>query len=185
MPSRRFSPADDAEGSALLSGYRIVVVASSVGPVVEGAGGFLCDRARAGWDVSVLLAGPSDARPLAILGVSGHRVPGPASDVGSMIRELPRGTTVVLGADLLGSDPDARDALARVARQTCGAVRVWGRPAHAEVGNGLAPVPHELSPAAMAFKAQALRAAGRPGVAEPVEALYQVRGESYRRMYSV
>lgn len=183
MASRRFRPADGAKGAALLRGYRIVVVASSVGAVVEAAGGFLCDRARAGWGVSVQFADACDARPLAILGVAGRHVAGP--DVGSMVRELPQATTVLLDADLVDRDPDARDALARAARQACGAVRIWGRPAQAEVGTGLVEVRHEMSPAAMAFKVQALRAAGRAGIAAPVEALYQVRGESYRRLYSV
>jgi hypothetical protein len=182
MASRRFHPTDRVADGAQLSGYRIVVVASSISPVVEAAGGFLCDRVRAGWDVSVLLAGPCDARPLAILGVSVLRAPDP--DVGSLMRPLPHGTTVLVGADLLGNDPDARESLARAARQGCGPV-IWGRPAHAEVGAGLAEVHHELSPAAMAFKAHALCAAGSSGVVEPVEALYRVRGESYRRFHSV
>ncbi|PRC49676.1 hypothetical protein C6A85_73500, partial [Mycobacterium sp. ITM-2017-0098] len=67
-------------------------------------------------------------------------------------------------------------------RQGGGAVRVWGRLAQAEVDNGLQADPHELSRAAIAFKAQALRAARNPGIAAPVETLYRVRGESYRRL---
>lgn len=185
MASRRFSPAGGDAGNAPLLGYRVVVVASSVGPVVEAAGGFLCDRARAGWDVSVLFAGPCDPRPLAVLGVSAHRVSGSAADAASVISELPRATTVVVGADLLCGDAQARDALARFARHGCGAVRVWGRPAQADVGNGMESDPHELSRAVMAFKAHALRAAGNPGIAAPVEALYRVRGESYRLLHSV
>ncbi|PRC47802.1 hypothetical protein C6A85_83090, partial [Mycobacterium sp. ITM-2017-0098] len=112
MASRRFSPVGRAAGSAHSPGYRIVVVASCVGPVVEAAGGFLCDRARAGWDVSVLFAGACDPRPLAVLGVSGQRVSGTAGDAGSVISGLPPGTRVVVDADLLRDDGQARDALA-------------------------------------------------------------------------
>jgi hypothetical protein len=183
MASRRFRPADPSPSAVLLAGYRVVVSAASVRSVVEAAGGFLCDRARAGWDVSVLLAGDGDARPLAILGVAAHHEPGP--DVGSMIRELAHGATVVVDAELLERDPDARDALTRAVRRTGGRVRLWGRPALTHVGSGLAEIPYELSQAAMAFKGHALRAAGSPGVAEPVEVLYQVCGESNRRLYSV
>lgn len=166
-------------------GYRIVVLASAVGPVIEAAGGFLCDRARSGWEVSVLLAAPGDARALAILGVSGHGVHDSSVDVASVIRVVPKGTAVLVGADLLDDDVQARDELARAAVGGHGAVCVWGRPAPAEIGNGLAPVRHELSPAAIAFKSQALRAAGDPRSAEPVESLYRVCGRSYRRLYSV
>lgn len=156
MTSRRFSPADGAPGGEPLDGYRIVVVSSAVGPMIEAAGGFLCDRARAGWDVRVLLAEPCDARPLTILGVSGYGPQGWAVDVASVIRELPRATTVVVGCNL-----------------------------RTQFDNRLAPIRHELSPAAQAFKTYALRASGRPGVAAPVEALYQVRGDSFRRLHSV
>lgn len=181
MASRRFSQVGGVARSAPQPGYRIVVVASSVGPLVEAAGGFLCDRARAGWEVSVQFAGAYDPRPLAVLGVSA----GSATDAGSVISGLPRGTKVVVGADLLSADAQARDALSRFARQGCGAVRVWGRPTQGEIDNGLEPHPHQLSRAAVAFKDHALRAARNPGVAEPVEMLYRVRGESYRRLHSV
>jgi len=156
VASRRFSQAGGTADGALLHGYRIVVVATAVGPMVEAAGGFLCDRGRAGWDVKVLLAEPCDPRPLAILGVSGYGPQETSVDIASQIRGLPRGTTVVVGAEL-----------------------------RVEFGQGLAPIRHELSPAARAFKTHALRAAARSGTAEPVEELYRVCGESYRRLHSV
>ena len=37
---------------------------------LQSAGGWLCDRARAGWDVSVLVADREDPRPLTILGAT-------------------------------------------------------------------------------------------------------------------
>ncbi|PRC55455.1 hypothetical protein C6A85_43600, partial [Mycobacterium sp. ITM-2017-0098] len=84
-------------------------------------------------------------------------VSGTAGDAGSVISGLPPGTRVVVDADLLRDDGQARDALATFVRQGGGAVRVWGRLAQAEVDNGLQADPHELSRAAIAFKAQALR----------------------------
>ena len=52
--------------------YRLDVVAASVADVVRFAGGWLFDRAMAGWDVTVLLtdrvADHRDERPLHILG---------------------------------------------------------------------------------------------------------------------
>ena len=49
--------------------YRLDVVASSPADVVCSVGGWLYDRVRAGWEVTVLLPQPSDTRPLQILGM--------------------------------------------------------------------------------------------------------------------
>ena len=49
--------------------YRLDVVAADVADVVKFAGGWLFDRAMAGWDVTVLVADHPDERPLQILGV--------------------------------------------------------------------------------------------------------------------
>lgn len=138
MASRRYSRAGGAAASAPLPGYRIVVVAASVGPLVEAAGGFLCDRIRAGWQVNVLCA-----------------------------------------------DAQTREALERFARRGCGAVTAWGRPADDEVDHSLEPDSHRLSRAAIAFKAHALRAARSSATVQPVEMLYRMRGEWYRRLHSV
>ena len=48
--------------------YRLDVVAADVADVVKFAGGWLFDRAMAGWDVTVLVADHPDERPLQILG---------------------------------------------------------------------------------------------------------------------
>ena len=44
--------------------YRLDVVALSVLEVVTHAGGWLCDRVMAGWDVTVRVADHADERPL-------------------------------------------------------------------------------------------------------------------------
>ncbi len=51
------------------SELRITVLAPTVVDVLQGAGGWIFDRARMGWTVSVGVAEPSDDRPLRILGV--------------------------------------------------------------------------------------------------------------------
>jgi len=48
--------------------YRLDVVAADVVDVVKFAGGWLFDRAMAGWDVTVLVADHPNDRPLQILG---------------------------------------------------------------------------------------------------------------------
>lgn len=50
--------------------YQLCVVADDVGELVNSAGGWLCDRMMAGWDVSVALPQPHNLRPLHILGIT-------------------------------------------------------------------------------------------------------------------
>src|SRR5215208_5723706 len=50
--------------------YQLNDVAATTEDVVESAGGWLCDRAKAGWDVNVLVAEGVDPRPLTILGAT-------------------------------------------------------------------------------------------------------------------
>src|ERR1700688_3322744 len=47
---------------------RLAVLAPSVVEVVRSAGGWLFDRAMAGWNVTVITSDHSDSRPLQILG---------------------------------------------------------------------------------------------------------------------
>ncbi|ETB36586.1 hypothetical protein O977_01065, partial [Mycobacterium avium subsp. paratuberculosis 10-5975] len=49
--------------------YRLDVVAASTVDVVQSAGGWLYDRAMAGWEVTVLLPHGCNTRSLRILGV--------------------------------------------------------------------------------------------------------------------
>ena len=50
--------------------YRLHVTTSDVGELVTSAGGWICDRIHAGWDVTVSVDAPCDVRPLQILGVT-------------------------------------------------------------------------------------------------------------------
>jgi hypothetical protein len=185
MASRRFSPSERASRSSPLHHYRIAVVASTVPTLIESAGGFLCDRAREGWDISVSVCEPSDVWPLGILGVSDDALPQHVHDPASVIAEIPRRTTVAVSADLLGGNAGVRRALAQRAGDGLGIVTVCGRPVHADAEEGLEHTPHVLSVAARAFKASALRAAHIDAVADPAESLYRLRGGSFRRLYSV
>ena len=57
-------------GASRFHRYQLSAVGFSTVDVVQSAGGWLCDRARAGWDVSVLVAIREDPRPLTILGAT-------------------------------------------------------------------------------------------------------------------
>ena len=129
----------------------------------------------------MLLTQKCDTRPLMILGASARVL---ETDAGSAIRALPRGTTVVVGADLLDRDAHARSGLTQIAAQGR-AVTVCGRPADTAGSRDMELMLHQISSAARAFKECALRAADRPDPAESTEMLYRLRGTSYRVLRSV
>jgi len=198
MASRRFRLDDDTfardecAGDGRAHRYRLIVLGDGVGEIVECAGGFLCDRARAGWDLSVMLSGfldrpvarPCDPRPLSILGIDARELD---TDVGAAIRRLPRGGALVVGAGLLARNAGVRDDVLRVMTQRQSEVTVWG--GSADSGYGLDPAAHPLSTAARAFKAHALRAAGVPAhdvsAVAPTETLFRLRGQTLRGLRSV
>jgi hypothetical protein len=145
--------------------YRLVVVAPRTAEVVRFAGGWLFDRAMAGWDVTVLTADHTDPRPLRILGAravdleDALATPGPG----------PRPQAVAVRADLYRCDARVRRMVLDAAGEGRTEVRLWGERWPAEPG-GAGAVRHRLSAAARAFKAQALAAAAVTGdAAEAVE----------------
>jgi hypothetical protein len=139
--------------------YRLDVVAADVADVVKFAGGWLFDRAMAGWDVSVLLvADHPDGRPLQILGAeildleyalatAGHRAP-------------PQ--TLAAAADLFDCDSRVRQGVVQALDRGTTEVTLWGETWPAELDDSVGLVQHRLSAAAQAFKAQALAAAAMP-----------------------
>lgn len=185
MGSRRFH--DDQGSAAGLSRSRrcgLLVFGAEVGELVHAAGGYLCDQARSGWDVTVLLAEECDVRPLNILGITTHRL---RTDAEPVIADLARGETLVIGVDRLVHEPGVRDDLTRVADRGVNDVIVWGSPSPGDLRHGLEPATHRLSTAARAFKARALAVSGMPldegcGDTEP---LFRVTGGRFRRLRSV
>jgi hypothetical protein len=138
--------------------YRLDVVASSVVDVVRFAGGWLFDRAMAGWDVTVLLADLADRpddRPLHILGVQARDLEHALASV----ETRPRPQALAAAADLVGCDPRVRRGVLQALDQGATEVTLWGETCPAELDSSVGPVQHRLSMAAQIFKAQALAAA--------------------------
>ncbi|ETW24028.1 hypothetical protein [Mycobacterium gastri] len=142
--------------------YRLDVVASSVADVVQFAGGWLFDRAMAGWDVTVLFpddsADQTDNRPLQILGVQTLDL----EDALASVDTRPRPQALAASADLLGCDSRVRRGVLRALDHGGTEVTLWGQTWPAELDDSVGQVQHRLSMAARTFKAQAMAAAALP-----------------------
>lgn len=146
--------------------YRLDVVAPNVVDVVKFAGGWLVDRAMAGWDVTVLVADHPDDRPLQILGVRTLDL----EDALASLEARPRPQTLAAAADLFGCDSRVRRGVLQALDQGATEVTLWGQQWPAELDDSVGLVQHQLSAAARAFKARALAAAALPEAPiEPTE----------------
>ena len=163
--------------------YRLNVVAGTMADVVASAGGWLCDRARAGWDVNVLIADHHDPRPLSILGATALDLD---SEFGSMMKHASTRGALAVSADLLRTDGRVRTDILRVLKRGLTEVTVWGESWPAEFGRQVDPVEHRLSAAARAFKAHALAGlAASQGSSSRPETLFRIGTGSFRPLYSV
>ena len=148
--------------------YQLDVTACDVADVVRNAGGWLYDRARAGWDVTVLVTGDCDVTPLRILGVRTER-----ADADDDATAPPRALALAASADAMVDSAPLRDDVLRALKRGLTEVTLWGESGAGGLERGVESVDHVLSAAARAFKSHALRAAG---VDEPVGTV-----ETFRR----
>ncbi|WP_109470805.1 hypothetical protein [Mycolicibacter sinensis] len=135
--------------------YRFDVVGRSVLDVVTAAGGWLYDRATAGWDVTVMILDKEDTRPLQILGA---RVLNLAS-VLKQWEQWPHPQTIAVCAEMFDGHAQVRQGVLDALEHSSTEVTLWGT-VPAELHSDVDARQHRLSAAARAFKAQALRAAG-------------------------
>jgi hypothetical protein len=163
--------------------YQLNVIASGMADVVQSAGGWLFDRARAGWDVNVLVARHDDPRPLAILGATASDLD---AELSAVMRTVGLGGALAVGADLLGADIRIRNEVVRLLKQGLAEVTVWGKAWPAELGRQVEPVPRRMSAAARAFKSHALAAAvvSNDSVSR-TETLFYVGTGAFRPLYAV
>jgi hypothetical protein len=149
-----------------LTRYRLDVIAASVGDVVQSAGGWLFDRAMAGWDVNLHIAEPSDARALQILGIDVT----PADETLGSPTAWPSGHSVAVAADVFKTHAWLRKNAARALERGLTEVTLWGDTWPPEFNRRAEAVHHRLSAAARAFKANAMSAALLPsGSIAPTE----------------
>jgi hypothetical protein len=145
---------------------RLTAIAPSTAELVQSAGGWLFDQVMAGWDVTVITADHSDSRALEILGVR-------ARDLETVLAMPVLGPclqAVAVRADLYDSDARVRRMVRTAFDEGHAEVRFWGDPRPEDSDTATDQVPHRLSVAARAFKAQALAAAAAQGdTAQDVE----------------
>ncbi|HEY5855266.1 MAG TPA: hypothetical protein VIW24_14725 [Aldersonia sp.] len=122
--------------------------------VVQYAGGWMFDRMMAGWDVTVHVADVGETRPVQILGAT--VLPLECSLAAAEHGPVPRALAVA--GRLVECDDRVRRGVLHTIDEGIAEVRVWGDGLPAEVERRCTPLPHRLSVAARAFKAQALAA---------------------------
>ncbi|MBF6171041.1 hypothetical protein [Nocardia blacklockiae] len=134
-------------------------MAADVADAVASTGGWLFDRAIAGWQVTVLVATP-DARALRILGAEIRGL----YDIPDTSRRPHnrRPHTLALSAALCARDPRAHAYMTTALHDQGADVLWWGDGAAPAWSRRSAPVVHRFSVAARAFKYAALTAAGLP-----------------------
>lgn len=156
--------------------YRLDVVTTSVADVVRFAGGWLFDRAMAGWDVTVLLtdlADHRDARPLHILGARTLDLEAALAAVDTRARPQ----ALAAAADLLGCDSRVRQGVLQALDHGATEVTLWGDRWPAELNDSVGVVQHRLSRAAKTFKARALAASVAAASTPPDATLLDALGD--------
>ncbi|WP_375486367.1 hypothetical protein [uncultured Mycobacterium sp.] len=148
-----------SDPSAAVLKYRLDVVANSLVDVVRSAGGWLYDRAAAGWEVTVILPQHRDTRPLQILGVRTVELESQFAPTSTIWPSH----GLAVSADVFASTPRVRELVFNALDHRLTEVALWNDGWPLTVGRRTTTVKHVLSGAARAFKAHALAAAGVSG----------------------
>lgn len=146
---------------------RVAAVTRDPAEAVLFAGGWLFDRAMAGWDVNVLTLDDGNLGPLGILGARVHDL-GPALESSLVLGQCLH--AIAVPGNLYWSDKGVQRLAHSALQDTPGELLLWGSAAdlhshpglHLQAGHVMVSVRHRLSFAARAFKAQALAAARIP-----------------------
>jgi hypothetical protein len=138
--------------------YELVVIGGDIGDVVRSAGGWLYDRVRAGWQVSVVVPDGADVRPLKILGVRTCSVDDPF--------QVLRGSSpaaLAISADVVAGNPQIGRFVERALERNIIEVTLWGDRPPAQIERHFEFVQHPASGADRAFRTHAMAAIGSLG----------------------
>jgi hypothetical protein len=138
--------------------HYLYVIGRKAPDVVACIGGWLFDRAMAGWDVTVFVRDFHDAWPLRILGV---RTDVYGSAVAAM-KGCPGRSALAVAAPVYDEDAAVRQAVRSALGDRRCEVTIWGEPRPGRLSVRLAMTSYPLGPAASAFKTHALAASRCP-----------------------
>jgi hypothetical protein len=144
--------------------YRLHVVATSVADVVTSIGGLIFDRAMAGWDVTVAVAGGVEGDAERALRILGARI---ATNGSASAGSAPPHVLAVASDVFVANEPVRRLALA-ARKDDAAEVLLWGRRRPPNLDGRFVAAGHWPSAAARVFKSHALAARGS-FAAEPAE----------------
>jgi hypothetical protein len=144
--------------SAMFQRYRLDVIATNVSDAIESAGGWLFDRAMAGWDVNLLTDESSHTRSLQILGVKTQSL----KSTLDAPTQWPVVHAIAVAADVFNTEACVREHVLNVLDRGLAEITLWGDTWPADFHHRAEHVQHRLSAAARAFKAHALTAADLP-----------------------
>lgn len=163
------APDDRAASGRMVRGrgtkHRLMVLAGETSDAIASAGGLIFDRAAAGWDVDIHVPDDACDRPFRILGVK----PSPLES-GFDVTSQP--DCLLIAGSLYEQDRSARRLFQRAARTDRTEVSLWGGGWPRELAPGIGIVEHRLSIAALAFKAEAIKAVGLSSRCARAEAFY-------------
>ena len=146
--------------------YWLHVVATNVADVVTPIGGLIFDRAMAGWDVTVAVAGDIEGEADRAIRILGARVATTAGPDGAC--SAPRPHVLAVATDVFVTNEPVRRLVLAARKGNATDVLLWGRCHPPNLNCRFVPVRHRLSAAAQVFKSHALAARGT-FVAEPTE----------------
>lgn len=152
--------------------YRLAVLAQDVRDVVRHAGGWLFDLSKAGWDVTVLLLGQGETRPIRILGLNVIEL----NRSGLENDRHPYPQMLAVAPDLLAQDPHVNRRIIRMVRTGLTDVVLYGV-SQLDESRGDDVLLHKLTRAARVFKARSLAVDGasEDDSADDVESFQRLR----------
>lgn len=150
--------------SSLPGRYQLDVIACDVGDLVRSAGGWLFDRAAAGWNVNVVLSGECDLRPLEILGLNTEPREEDTDESAPVVAR-----TCAVSADAFAADTELRADVLDAMKLGTADVLLWSDGWPRSMVRRTDLLDHELTIAARAFKRHALAAAGLSETVNPTE----------------
>lgn len=148
--------------------FRLAVLGTTVGDVVDSAGGWICDRAMAGWDVTVATTDAGgDLRPLRMLGAVGI-------DLGCALNLHGSGPwphALALSTDVYAQHQSVREGVRSALERGYPLITMWGDvvPTGDQLVGATRVVEHRISTGAQRFKRRALDVISDTVACRPVE----------------